>query len=117
MSLCSRNIGAVCQISDNLSSSTFVAISEAANRFKLPVFTFNTTQAEQGAAVVVALDYYDGGRESGLLASRVMRGEDPATIPFQPIRTTRVVVNLRAAAVSGLRIPPSLLERADRVIR
>ena len=117
LSLCSRNIEAVCQISDNLSGATFVAIAEAANRFKLPVFTFNTTQAEQGAAVVVARDYYDGGRESGLLVSRVMRGEDPATIPFQPIRTTRVVVNLRAARISGLRIPPSLLERADRVIK
>ena len=117
LALCSRNIDAVCQISDNLTSSTFVAIAEAANRFKLPVFTFNTTQAEQGAAVVVARDYYDGGRQSGLLAARVMRGEDPATIPFQPIRTTRVVVNLRAAAVSGLRIPPSLVERADRVIK
>ena len=117
LALCSRNIDAVCQISDNLTSSTFVAIAEAANRFKLPVFTFNTTQAEQGAAVVVARDYYDGGRQSGLLASRVMRGEDPATIPFQPIRTTRVVVNVRAARISGLRIPPSLLERADRVIK
>ena len=116
LALCSRNIEAVCQISDNLSSSTFVAIAEAANRFKLPLFTFNTTQAEQGAAVVVARDYYDGGRESGLLAARVMRGEDPASIPFQPIRTTRVVVNLRAAGVSGLRIPPSLRQRADRVI-
>ena len=117
LSLCSRNIDAVCQISDNMSSSTFVATAAAANRFKLPVFTFNTNQAEQGAAVVVARDYYDGGRESGLLAARVMRGEDPATIPFQPTRTTRVVVNLKAAGVSGLRIPPSLLERADRVIQ
>ncbi len=117
LALCSQNIGAVCQISDNLSGSTFVAIAKAANRFKLPVFTFNTTQAEQGAAVVVARDYYDGGRESGLLAARVMRGEDPATIPFQPTRTTRMVVNLRAAAVSGLKIPPSLVKRADRVIQ
>ena len=117
LSLCSQNIEAVCQISDNLSSSTFVAIAEAANRFKLPVFTFNTTQAEQGAAVVMARDYYDGGRQSGLLAARVMRGEDPTSIPFQPIRITRLVVNLRAAGISGLRIPPSLLERADRVIR
>jgi len=117
LSLSSQNIDAVVQISDNMSSQTFVAIAEAANRFKLPVFTFNTTQAEQGAAVVVARDYYDGGRDSALLAARVMRGEDPATIPFQPIRTTRVIVNLRAAAVSGLRIPPALLERADKVIR
>ena len=117
LSLSSRNIDAVVQISDNMTSSTFVAIAEAANRFKLPVFTFNTTQAEQGAAVVVARDYYDGGRDGALLAARVMRGEDPATIPFQPIRTTRVIVNLRAAAVSGLRIPPALLERADRVIK
>lgn len=117
LSLSSQNIDAVVQISDNMSSQTFVAIAEAANRFKLPVFTFNTTQAEQGAAVVVARDYYDGGRDSALIAARVMRGEDPATIPFQPIRTTRVIVNLRAAAVSGLRIPPALLERADKVIR
>ena len=117
LSLCSQNIEAVCQISDNLSSSTFVAIAEAANRFKLPVFTFNTTQAEQGAAVVMARDYYDGGRQSGLLAARVMRGEDPTSIPFQPIRITRLVVNFRAAEISGLRIPPSLLERADRVIK
>ena len=116
LALCSRRIDAVCQISDNLSGATFVAIAAAANRFKLPVFTFNTTQAEQGAAVVVARDYYDGGRESGLLASRVMRGEDPATIPFQPIRTTRLVVNLKAATISGLKIPPSLQKRADRVI-
>ncbi|MEE8160700.1 MAG: ABC transporter substrate-binding protein, partial [Acidobacteriota bacterium] len=92
LSLSSRNIDALVQISDNMSSQTFVAIAEAANRFKLPVFTFNTTQAEQGAAVVVARDYYDGGRDSALLAARVMRGEDPATIPFQPIRTTRVIV-------------------------
>ncbi len=117
LSLSSRNIDALVQISDNMSSQTFVAIAEAANRFKLPVFTFNTTQAEQGAAVVVARDYYDGGWDSALLAARVMRGEDPATIPFQPIRTTRVIVNLRAAAVSGLRIPPALLERADKVIQ
>ena len=116
LSLCSRNIDAVCQISDNLSGATFVSIAQAAKRFKLPVFAFNSAQARQGAAVVFARDYYDGGRESGLIAARVMRGESPASIPFQAPRKTKFVINLAAARAVGLKLPPSVLKRADEVI-
>ena len=116
ISLCSRDIDAVCQIADNLSSSTFVAIAKAASRFKLPIFTFNSALARQGAAVAMARDYYDGGRDTGLLAARVMRGESPASIPFRPIERMKLVVNLEAAARSGLEIPASLQSRADEVI-
>lgn len=117
ISLCSRDIDAVCQITDSLSSSTFAAIAKAASRFKLPIFTYNTALARQGsAAVAMAKDYYDGGRDAGLLAARVMRGENPASIPFRPIEKMRLVINLEAAARSGLEIPASLLSRADEVI-
>lgn len=116
LSLCSSNIDAVCQISDNLSGATFVPIARAAKRFKLPLFTFNTTQVRQGAAVVVARDYYDGGREAGLLAARVMRGESPATIPFQLTQKIKYAFNLNAIRAVGLNVPESLLKRADEII-
>ncbi len=115
--LCSRGIDAVCQVPGNLLSSSFVSISLAARRVGLPIFAFLSAHAHQGAAVTVARDYGDAGQQAGRLAVRVMRGESPGSIPFEPIRKTRLIINLPAARDVGLYIPPSLLERADEVLR
>ena len=66
--------------------------------------------------MTVARDYFDGGREAGLVAARVMRGENPAEIPFQPVQKTRFVINLDAARKLGLEIPEHLVRQADDVI-
>ena len=115
--LCSRKIDAVCQVAGNLLSSSFVSISHAARRLGLPIFAFLSGQANQGAAVTVARDFGDAGKQAGRLAVRVMRGESPGSIPFEPIRSTRTIINLPAARDVGLYIPPSLLKRADEVLR
>ena len=67
-------------------------------------------------AFPAARDYFDGGRDAGLMAARVLRGERPADMPFRPLLATRLLVNLRAAREIGLTIPPALVARADRVI-
>ncbi len=116
LALCSRKIDAVCQIPGNLTAASFPGIAQAARNAMLPIFAFQSTQVQAGAAVVLARDYYDGGRESGLIAARVMRGENPANIPFQPFTKTKLIINLEAAKASGLKIPSSLLEKAQEVI-
>jgi putative tryptophan/tyrosine transport system substrate-binding protein len=60
-------------------------------------------------------DYFDAGREAAALAARIMRGEEPGKIPFQPLGGSRILVNLEAARAVGLDIPPSLLARATAV--
>jgi ABC-type uncharacterized transport system substrate-binding protein len=75
-----------------------------------------SSQAEQGAVAVVARDYYDGGKEAAQVAARVMRGESPASIPFQPLSKSKIIVNLAAARAVGLAIPGTLLKKADKVI-
>ncbi len=112
--LCSREIDAVSQVGGNLLSSSFAAISQAARTARLPTFAFLSGQAKQGAVVTVARDYGDGGAQSGRMAARVMRGESPAGIPFEPIRATRTIVNLSEARAVGLEIPSTLLQRADQ---
>ena len=116
LALMSKNIDAVCQISDNLTASTFTSIARAAQRSRLPIFSFNSAQAKEGAGVALARDYHEGGRESGLLAARIMRGENPASIPFKPATRTKLVINQAAARASGLVIPAAVLKRADEVI-
>jgi ABC-type uncharacterized transport system substrate-binding protein len=112
--LAQRGVDAICQINDNLHGAAFPAIVAAARRAKLPVFSFSTGQVSQGAAVVLSNDHFDGGRESALIAARVMRGESPASFPYRGITKTRLLVNREAAVLARLTIPESIARRAEK---
>ncbi len=116
LSLLAQNVDAVCQVGGNVTTAAFASVAQPAQRARVPVFGFLGGDLRSGAAVVVARDYFDAGREAGTLAARIMRGERPADIPFQPQRKTRVLINLDAARAVGLRIPDSLRQRAQEVI-
>ncbi len=110
-----RGIDAICQINDNLHGAAFPAIVAAARRAGLPIFGFSTKQASEGAAVVLSNDHFDGGRESALIAAQVIRGASPAQFPYRGITKTRLIVNPQAALAAKLRIPDSVLRRAQIV--
>jgi len=113
LALTQRGIDALCQIDDNLNGAAFPSIVMAARQAKLPIFGFSSGQAAQGAAVVLSSDHFDEGRESALIAARVMRGESPASFPYQGITKTRLLVNRQAAEAVGLGIPESVARRAE----
>jgi len=117
LALISRNIDALCQIPGNLTASAFGGIAQAATRAHVPVFAFQQVQAHEGAAVVMARDFNDAGREAARMAARIMRGEDPASIPFRPFVRTKLLINAGAAQAVGLTIPLELFSEADEVIR
>ena len=108
---------AICQITDNLNDASFPGIVQAARRCQKPLMAFVSGQAiNGGAAVAVARDYEQVGRDMADLALRILHGESPATIPFRPVSRTRLVVNPENAARCGLTLPPALLKRADQVV-
>lgn len=113
--LCTRNIDALVIIASNLTITAYPTIATAARRARLPVFGSATSQYDNGATIVVANDFFDSGYGSGELAARVIRGESPGAIPFQPTPKTRLLVNPEAAALCGLKMPQSLIERAIKV--
>lgn len=117
MALCGRGIDAICQISDNMSGSCFASIAQAAKRSRIPLVSFASGQARQGAFLAVARDFRDNGEHSGLIAARVLRGESPAGIPFFPVQKMRVVLNVPAAAELGIQFSKEVLSKADEVIR
>lgn len=115
--LCSKNkLDAICQIEDNLTSSAFPSIVQVANQFKLPVFSFVDGQARAGSALVVAPDYYEAARSAASIISRIIKGESPATIPFQRVSKFSVIANTANAAAVGLTIPQEILNAANEVI-
>jgi ABC-type uncharacterized transport system substrate-binding protein len=116
LALASKQIDVICQLPGNLTAASFPSIAQAAQRARVPVFAFQTSQAHGGATVVVARDYHESGRLAAALAVRVMRGERPAALPFQSTANTRLIVNLDAARRIGFTLPLAVVQRAAEVI-
>jgi ABC-type uncharacterized transport system substrate-binding protein len=116
LALAARGTSAICQVPGNLTASAFGSITHAAGRAKLPIFAFQTVQAREGASVVLGRDYAEAGKLTARLAVRIMRGEDPSKIPFETVKRTKLMLNLRAAAGANLKIPADLIQKADEVV-
>jgi len=115
LALCGRNVDAICQISDNLTGGSFASIAQAAKRARLPLIGFASGQSKNGAFMTVSRDFFDGGVASAEITARVLRGESPASIPFQLFEGLKYVFNPAAAASCGVGIPPELLRKGETV--
>ncbi len=116
LSLCTQQIDAIAQVGSNLTTVAFASIAQAADRARVPLFGTLSGNIRDGAAVVVARDFYDAGVQTGHMAARVVRGARPAEMPFEPVTATRLLVNLDAARKQGLAVPASLVQRAQAVV-
>lgn len=76
---------------DNTTSSGFPVIEAVARRDGVPVYCTEPDLVASGAAGAIGVDYYEWGRQSGLMAARILAGQDPATIPPEPVSSIRTV--------------------------
>ena len=83
---------------------------------KLPVFAWVKEWTEDGALASYGSTLDEQLRRSAHLMDKVLRGTKPADIPVEQPTRFEFVLNMKTAKALGLKIPQSMLLRADRVI-
>ncbi len=87
-------------------------------RAHIPVFSITPGKPDRGTLFDYGADFYQIGKQTGELASRILRGADPTQIPVTNEIPIHFVVN--TTAVKDLkqqwRIPDDILRRANVVV-
>ena len=115
-SLAQKNINAFVLPSDNIVYSAFESVVKAARSKKVPIIYNDVDHPEGGALAVFGYTYETSGRQAANLADRILKGEDPASIPFERYKETVLGVNLKVAKELGLTIPRDLIDEATVIV-
>jgi len=92
-------------------------IVELALKYRLPGMYPTKQFAEEGGLMAYGPVIADLYRRAAIYVDKILKGANPAELPVeQPIKF-ELVINLQTAKQIGVTIPPSVLTRADRVIR
>jgi putative ABC transport system substrate-binding protein len=93
-----------------------VPLMTAASKYALPTVTEDGGLIDAGAVALLTHSVAEQNERFAWFVDRILRGAKPAELPIQQPTRFVLVVNLKAAKALGLKVPRSILLRADEVL-
>jgi putative ABC transport system substrate-binding protein len=111
-----QNIRAFLVIRDPFTVRNRVAIVRTLHALHMLAIFETSDFVEAGGLMYYGADFEDLFRQSATYVDKVLKGAKPADLPIQQPSKFLLVVNQKVAAERGIKIPETLLVRADRLI-
>jgi putative ABC transport system substrate-binding protein len=92
-------------------------IVELALEKHLPGIYPSNQFAQEGGLIAYGPVIADLYRRSATYVDKILKGAEPADLPIEQPTKFELVINLKTAKQIGVKVPPSVLARADKVIR
>ena len=91
------------------------ALAESAARNKLPSIGFSEV-VEAGGLISYGVNTLALWYRAAYFVDKIFKGTKPGDIPIEQPTKFELIVNLKSAKALGIKIPNSILLRADKVI-
>lgn len=101
---------------DNTVISAAEAVIKVGEQNKIPVIAADTDTVKRGAAAALGFNYYDVGRQTGVIVAQILGGKKPGDIPVQGVEKMELHLNPGAAKRMGLTLPENLLKEAKEIV-
>jgi putative ABC transport system substrate-binding protein len=92
-------------------------VANLAAKNRLPAIYNVPEFVDAGGLMTYGASYIDLYRRAATYVDKIVKGAKPADLPVEQPTTFEFIINLKAAKQIGLTIPPSVLTRADKVIK
>ena len=92
-------------------------IAELAEKHRLPGMYGIREHVEAGGLMSYGADFRDSFRRAATYVDKILKGGSPGDLPVEQPTKFELVINLKTAKALGLKIPQSILIRADQVIQ
>ena len=89
---------------------------ELAMKYRLPVFGATRQQVEEGALASYSSNQSEILNRVAFYLDRLLKGTKPTDLPVEQPTRYELLINLRAAKALGIKVPDTVLTRADEVI-
>ena len=91
-------------------------IAELALKARLPTMFPMPAYVEAGGLLSYGPNVLDFFRRAAVYVDKILKGAKPGDLPVEQPTRYELVINMKTAKALGLKIPQSILLRADRVI-